>query len=83
MIELSKIRIDGGTQTRESLNNDTVKEYAESYKAGAKFPPVSLFFDGSDYWLADGFHRYHGARQAKLKQIHEEVTPGTVRDAIL
>ncbi len=83
MIELSKIRIDGGTQTREKLNQSTVKEYVESIKAGATFPPVTLFFDGSAYWLADGFHRYFATKNAGKKQIHEDITPGTLRDAVL
>jgi hypothetical protein len=83
MIELSKIRIDGGTQTREKLNEATVKEYIEAINAGATFPPVTLFFDGSNYWLADGFHRYFATKKAGKKQIHEDVTPGTQRDAVL
>ena len=83
MIELSKIRIDGGTQTREKLNQATVKEYIEAINAGATFPPVTLFFDGSAYWLADGFHRYFAAKKAGKKQIHEDITPGTQRDAVL
>jgi len=83
MIELSKIRIDGGTQTREKLNEATVKEYIEAINAGATFPPVTLFFDGSAYWLADGFHRYFAAKKAGKKQIHEDITPGTQRDAVL
>lgn len=83
MIELSRIRIDGGTQTREKLNEATVKEYVEAIKAGATFPPVTLFFDGSNYWLADGFHRYFAAKKAGKKQIHEDITPGTQRDAVL
>lgn len=83
MIELSKIRIDGGTQTREKLNEATVKEYIEAIKAGATFPPVTLFFDGSSYWLADGFHRYFATKKAGKKQIHEDITPGTQRDAVL
>ena len=83
MIELSKIRIDGGTQTREKLNEATVKEYVEAIKAGATFPPVTLFFDGSNYWLADGFHRYFATKKAGKKQIHEDITPGTQRDAVL
>ena len=83
MIELSRIRIDGGTQTREKLNEATVKEYVEAINAGATFPPVSLFFDGSNYWLADGFHRFFATKKAGKKQIHEDITPGTQRDAVL
>ena len=83
MIELSKIRIDGGTQTREKLNEATVKEYIEAINAGATFPPVTLFFDGSNYWLADGFHRFFATKKAGKKQIHEDITPGTQRDAVL
>lgn len=83
MIELSRIRIDGGTQTREKLNEATVKEYVEAIKAGAIFPPVKLFFDGLNYWLSDGFHRYFSTKKAGKKQINAEITPGTLRDAVL
>ena len=83
MIELSKIIIDGGTQPRAEINQATVDEYAEAINAGASLPPVTLFYDGAHYWLADGFHRYHGARLAGRTTIHEEVTPGTLREAIL
>lgn len=83
MIELSKVRIDGELQPRAELNQDTIAEYAEAYKSGAKFPPVKLFFDGSSYWLADGFHRYSAARDAGLTTIYEEIIPGSRRDALL
>ncbi len=83
MIELEKIRIDGGTQPRAELNQATVEEYAEAIKGGASLPPVTLFYDGAHYWLADGFHRYFGAKAAGRTTIHEDITPGTMRDAIL
>lgn len=83
MIELEKIRIDGGTQPRAELNQATVEEYAEAITGGASLPPVTLFYDGAHYWLADGFHRYFGAKSAGRTAIHEEITPGTLRDAIL
>ena len=83
MIELSKIRIDGGTQPRAELNQETVADYAEAYKSGAILPAVTLFFDGAEYWLADGFHRFFGAKSAGKKSIAEDITPGTLRDAIL
>ena len=83
MIELSKIRIDGCTQPRAELNQATVDEYAEAIKTGAQLPPVTLFYDGAHYWLADGFHRYFGAKAAGRTTIHEDITPGTLREAIL
>jgi hypothetical protein len=83
VIELSKIRIDGCTQPRAELNQATVDEYAEAIKTGAQLPPVTLFYDGVNYWLADGFHRYFGAKAAGRTTIHEDITPGTLREAIL
>ena len=83
MIEFSKIRIDGGSQARADLNQETIAEYAEAYRAGVAMPPVVVFYDGTTYWLADGFHRYFGAKQAGKETIHEEVTPGSQRDAVL
>jgi len=83
VIELSKIRIDGCTQPRAELNQATVDEYAEAIKTGAQLPPVTLFYDGAHYWLADGFHRYFGAKAAGRTTIHEDITPGTLREAIL
>lgn len=83
MIEIARIKTDGGTQPRVSLNQETVAEYRDAYKAGVKLPPVTLFYDGADYWLADGFHRFFAARDAGLTEIYEEIQPGTQRDAIL
>ena len=82
MLELEKIRIDGGTQSRVELSQEVVNEYADAYRAGVQFPAVTVFFDGTDRWLADGFHRYFGAKTAGQTQIFENVIPGTQRDAI-
>ena len=83
MLELEQIRIDGGTQSRVELNQETVAEYAQAFTAGATFPPVVAFFDGANYWLADGFHRYFGARDAGESAIDAEIRTGTQRDAVL
>ena len=83
MLDLALIRIDGGTQIRAELNQETVDAYAEAYLAGAVFPPVTVFFDGKDRWLADGFHRFFAAKKAGKTTILESITPGTKRDAIL
>lgn len=82
-IELDKIRIDGGTQPRAKIDMEVVNDYSTSFELGANFPPIDVFFDGKEYWLADGFHRYHGARAANLESISANIHKGTVRDAKL
>ena len=61
-LPMDVVRIDGGTQSRCRISQEMVDQYAESMADGAAFPPGVAFFDGSDYWLADGFHRYHALR---------------------
>lgn len=82
-INIKAIRTDGRTQSRAEINNDAVAEYAEAIKGGAVFPAVTVFHDGTDYWLADGFHRFHATKAAGKTSIEAEVSQGTVRDAIL
>ena len=82
-MNLNVLRIDGGTQSRQEINQDAVGEYAEQISAGAEFPPVTVFFDGVDYYLADGFHRYFAHKQAGKVSINVEVVNGTLRDAVL
>ena len=76
------VRTDGGTQARAELNAATVEEYAQAMQDGATFPPIVVYYDGSDYWLADGFHRVAAARSAG-RAVVADVRPGTRRDAIL
>lgn len=83
IIELSKIRIDGNTQPRIAINNETIVAYSEVLDDGGKLPPVKLFFDGADYWLADGFHRYHAHKKSGHTGIEGDVTQGTRRDAFV
>lgn len=82
-IDLAKLKTDGGTQAREAISNETVREYMLAMEAGDSFPPIDVFYDGASYWIADGFHRFYGARDAKKKDIPCIVHNGTVRDAIL
>jgi hypothetical protein len=51
--------------------------------AGAVFPPIVVFFDGAEYWLADGFHWIIAAEELGLAEIDTDVREGTQRDAIL
>jgi hypothetical protein len=83
LLPLADVRLDGGTQSRAELNADAIAEYAEKYADGLAMPPVVVFYDGKSYWLADGFHRCNGAKQAGKEAIVAEVHQGSQRDAIL
>src|ERR687889_246436 len=51
---------------------------------GAAFPPVVVFGEAAgDYWLADGYHRWHAAGIAGLQTIAADVRAGGRREAIL
>lgn len=82
-LKLDQIRIDGGTQPRTCIDGDVVAEYAELYGAGVKLPPVTVFFDGAGYWLADGFHRYWARKRNERDDVQADVHEGTQRDAVL
>ena len=82
-LNLNAIRIDGGTQPRERINMEVVGDYAEAVKVGIEFPAVIVFQDGAEYWLADGFHRYHAHKQAGKASIEAEVRSGSLLDAKL
>jgi regulator of replication initiation timing len=82
-VPLHAIRIDGGTQPRTEIHEATVAEYAEAMRQGVNLPPLILFFDGAELWLADGFHRYHACMKLGLVATGAEIHNGTRRDAVL
>jgi hypothetical protein len=83
VLNLKSIRLDGNTQARVSINNDLVAEYAASMLEGIQFPDIEVFFDGVDYWLVDGFHRYHAMASIDKASASVMVYTGTLRDAVL
>ena len=80
-LKLEQIIIDKGTQTRDEIDQKTVTEYAEALMNKDVFPPVKVFYDGINYYLADGFHRYFANKQIKSTHIEADVTNGTLRNA--
>ena len=82
VIALSGIQ-DGGAQMRVEMKPDVVREYADDMAAGAVFPPVEVYHDGTNYWLAEGYHRVEAARLLDRETIDAEVLDGGERDAIL
>lgn len=80
-VKLEDIRIDGGTQYRDQINQDVVRDYTESMRDGDIFPSMQTVFDGSTHWLVDGFHRYFAYMALGAKNVDVEYKPGTQREA--
>lgn len=84
LIKLSDIVIDAGTQQRVAPTDSVIDDYSEAIKCGSKFPPITVFGNGIEYYLVDGFHRYFANKKAGgIDEIEAEVHEGTKRDAIL
>lgn len=83
LVPLKLIRLDGGTQPRAGLDQETLAEYVRAYNAGAVFPPIELVYDGQDYWPFDGFHRIEASRLCGAPHVNANVRQGTRRDAVL
>lgn len=81
-LRLDQIDIYGGTQARVATNDEAISSYADAMLEGAQFPPIATYFDGSKYWLADGFHRFLAAQRNELETISAEVYEGSRSDAL-
>lgn len=81
-ISIEQINIYGGTQARVKTNDDAIESYAEEMQRGAVFPPISVYFDGTTYWLADGFHRFLASKRNGQPEISAEVQPGGRTEAL-
>lgn len=82
-ILIESLRLDGDTQSRAAIYQETVAEYAEAIEAGVTLPPVIVYYDGLNNWLADGFHRVLAAQRIGCKTIDCDVRPGALADAQL
>ena len=81
-LAISQVRLDGNTQSRASLPVDVIQDYHKQMLAGAQFPPLTVFFDGQNYWLVDGFLRFKAAQLAFPGQPVEcEIRQGSLADA--
>ena len=72
-LALDLLRRDGGTQPRAGIDRDIVQEYANAMKGGAKFPPLVAYYDGTNYWLVDGFHRGDAYKEVGITDVECEV----------
>jgi hypothetical protein len=81
-INLTAINFDSATQTRFEIDDPTVNAYAEAMAAGEKFPPATLFKDGSRYIIGDGWHRLLAAQKNGDVTFPCEISEGNRREAI-
>lgn len=79
---LEQIEIYAGTQARQSIDDDTVTQYADRMTEGDQFPPVVLFHDGNTHYIGDGFHRVLASERNKFIDIEADVRKGTLQDAL-
>lgn len=56
LLEVDQIQTQD-LQARVGTDENTIAEYAEAMNRGEDFPPVVVYHDGREYYLADGFHR--------------------------
>jgi len=80
-LPISKLRMDGGTQSRDIIQDSVVDNYASEMKRGVEFPPVDVFYDGKNYWLGDGFYRVRATSWRGLERIQCEIHQGAQEDA--
>lgn len=83
-LSIDLLRLDGGTQARIKTHEDAVDDYAEVItNEGGEWPfdPIDVFHDGSEYFVADGFHRTLAAIRVKRASIPCRVHQGTSKDA--
>lgn len=77
-IQLNILRLD--FQPSENLIEETVWQYTEKLRKGDALPPLYVRFDGSNYFLQDGFHRVEAARRVGITELDAEVSPGTLAE---
>ena len=95
LVELSSLRLDGGTQPRVSMDTDLVAEYAERMiwdearnqlvdPQDKAWDAITVYRDDDGVcWLADGFHRVEAARTAGHARIQALVRDGGLEDAFV
>ncbi len=82
-LPIKDIRTDAGTQSRVRLEEWLVQEYYEFLTSQDKdLPPVTVFFDGLEYFLGEGFHRVMAYQRDGREYIDADLRHGTKRDAI-
>jgi hypothetical protein len=82
-ISLRLLTFDPEIQPRAHLCEETIADYAAALQDGARFPAISVVWDGDKHWVVDGWLRCRAYQVAGRTEILADVCRGTRRDAIL
>jgi len=85
-LKFLQLSVDDELAREESLDDAALEDATLSIRCGsmrAARPPMKVFFDGCQFWLASHFHRYEAARRlgARHQEFWCEIEPGSRDDA--
>jgi len=74
--------VDRSIMVRSAPDAETIDDYADAMAAGAVFPPIHVFLEGTRYRLADGQHRVLAAERVGRAEIEAVVHTGDAKAAL-
>jgi hypothetical protein len=80
---LSALIAEPDLQLRATISDERIAYFREQMAAGVEFPPVDAYWDGTNLWLADGFHRYLAYKRDGADALWVDVHHGSVQDALV
>ena len=89
-INVAQLQCERDLQTREKLDDATIKEYAEAMDRGDVFPPIVVFEKTekgektpATFTIADGQHRFEAAKLIGIESMDCDIKEGAADDALL
>jgi len=83
LLERAKLHLSARVQARAVLPPEAIERYTEALRAGAEFPPLTVFYDGVLHYVADGFLRAEAYKRVGRSHVLCEIRPGSLREARL
>jgi uncharacterized ParB-like nuclease family protein len=80
-IRIADIRRDGATQPRAGLDPQHVEDLIQALTDDVTLPAIDVMFDGTFYWLYDGFHRVAAHERIGRTKIAAKVQQGAQSEA--
>jgi|ERR1017187_129643 ParB-like chromosome segregation protein Spo0J len=77
-MDIREIHLD--FQPPENLSEEGVEDYVRKFRRHEKVDPLVVYYDGTHYYLFDGFHRVAAAIKIGRKRLQAEVVLGTLSD---